>query len=57
MCRYEDGDAEHLQWAELKEILLSLPAKTEAEAVVTPAIPSKSKHAAPIGLLSMLSSS
>lgn len=31
MPRYEDGDAEHLQWADLRHILLSLPARDDAQ--------------------------
>lgn len=44
--RYEDGDAEHLQWAELKQILLSLPARDDAQALTTPAVVPKSKRTA-----------
>ena len=46
LCRYEDGDGEHLQWTDLKEILLNLPAKDDAEAVATPAVVAKPKRAA-----------
>ena len=44
--RYEDGDAEHLQWAELKQILLSLPARDDAEPLTTPAVVAKAKRTA-----------
>lgn len=44
--RYEDGDAEHLQWAELKQILLSLPARDDAQALTTPAVVPKPKRTA-----------
>ena len=44
--RYEDGDGEHMKWPDLKEVLLSLPAKEDAEAIVTPAGVAKPKHAA-----------
>lgn len=46
MHRYEDGDAEHLQWVELKQILLSLPARDDDEASPPPAVVSKSKRTA-----------
>lgn len=39
--RYEDGDAEHLQWTELKEILLALPAQEGDADVATPAVTTK----------------
>ena len=42
VCRYEDGDAEHLQWAELKHILLSLPARDD----VSPPVVSKPNYTA-----------
>ena len=41
MYRYEDGDAEHLQWQELKEILLALPANADDEDSTTPAMTTK----------------
>lgn len=41
MYRYEDGDAEHLQWPELKEILLALPANEDAEDSATQAVTTK----------------
>lgn len=42
--RYEDGDNEHIQWAELKELLISLPGKDEAEGASTPAVVTKPKR-------------
>lgn len=46
VCRYEDGDAEHLQWADLKQILLSLPARDDTEAHISPPVVSKAKRTA-----------
>ena len=44
--RYEDGDNEHILWEELKEILISLPGKDEAEEATTPAVVTKPKRTA-----------
>ena len=44
--RYEDGDNEHILWEELKEILISLPGKDEAEGAITPAVVTKPKRTA-----------
>ena len=57
--RYEDGDAEHLQWPELKVILLALPANEGDEDSATPAVTTKAKKrvAATGGIVQILSHS
>lgn len=37
-CRYEDGDAEHLLWSDLKKILIALPGQDGDTDLTTPAV-------------------